>query len=308
MARVAKKSAKAKGTVSINFKGVESRRTPPEGDYVATVLETENTTSAAAGNAQIKWTLEISRGEYKGTKVWFYTPLAENSLWKLHAWLTAMGEEVPEDEVDIDLDDLVGKELVVVLTHDTYQGKKQAKITDFQSMSDYSGQAEMDEEDDKPATKSKKASSKPAKAIDLDELDEDELKDMYVEKGVGTLKAAKKLDEDELREAIQEHIDEETAAEAKASKKPTAKGKEKPADEDDEDDEKPRGKARGKPEPKAKKKKTYDADDLDELDEDELQGVIDESGIDVDLDDFKGLKKKLAAVKAALDEDGLLDD
>lgn len=308
---MARRKAKPKSTVSINFKGVESRRTPPEGDYVASILVAESGEAKTSGNEQIKWDLEISRGEYKGTKLWFNTGLAENQLWALHAWLSALGEEVPEDEVDIDLEELVGKELVVVLSHETWQGKKRARITDFQSLEDYEGDADLDDDDGKgkkkPAAKKgakddedeSPASSRPK---NLKKLDEDELRELYLEKEIGTKKEAKALDEDELLEALEEFFDEEEAAAKKAStKKPT--GKKKPAD--DEDEEKPKGRGKKKPAPK---KKTYDGDDIDEMDEEELQAVIDESDIDVDLDDIKGLKKQVKAVKAALDEAGLLDD
>lgn len=44
------------------------------------------------------------------------------------------------------------------------------------------------------------------------------------------------------------------------------------------------------------------------MDEDELQELIDESGIDVDLDDYKKLPKKVAAVVEALEDADLLDD
>src|SRR3954466_384733 len=138
MARKEKKSRKGSTTVKVNFKGVESRQTPPEGDYKLEVLEANNGKSNG-GNEQIEFILEIAEGKYKGQKVWFYCPLAENSLWKLHAFLTALGEEVPEDETDIDLSDLIGREVVGVLTHEVYQGRKKAKMTDFDSVENYKG-------------------------------------------------------------------------------------------------------------------------------------------------------------------------
>jgi hypothetical protein len=96
---------KKTSTVRVNFKGVESRRTPPEGDYILKVLEATNEASKSSGGDMITFALEIAKGEYKGAKVWFYCPLEEKSLWKLHAFLTALGVDAPQDEMDIDLNE-----------------------------------------------------------------------------------------------------------------------------------------------------------------------------------------------------------
>lgn len=293
MAR-AKKSTKS-NSVKVNFKGVESRLTPTEGDYKLEVLEANSATGPSG--QMIEFILEVAEGKFKGSKLWFYCPLAENSLWKLHAFLTALGEEVPEDEMDIDLSDLVGREVIGVLTNETYQGKKRAKMTDFASVDDYEGTLASDEEDeadDKPA-KGKKGAKGKAKdaepeAPDYDEMDEDELRDLYVERKLGTAKAAKKLDEDELKEAL-------TDADEAAAPKPAAKGK--------------KG-AKAEPEPKGKKgkakKTTYTTDEVEDMDEDELQELIDKHELDVDLDDHKKLTKKVAAVIEALEEEDLIED
>lgn len=186
------RARKPKGAVKVNFKGVESRKTPAEGDYILEILEATSGQSQG-GNDQIEFVLEIAEGEFKGTKVWFYCPLAENSLWKLHAFLTALGVDVPEDEFEIDLPELVGKQIVGVITHETYQGKKKAKMTDFDSVENFEGAGDKkkgkkadkaDEPEDKPkdkkAGKDKKADKKPKKIAeaDVDEMDEDELEEL----------------------------------------------------------------------------------------------------------------------------------
>lgn len=152
MARTARKSKSSKnGPVRVNFKGVETRNTPPEGDYPSRVLTWEKGESAA-GNDQIEMTCEISRGPVKGSKLYMYFPLAENSLWKLAAFLTALGIDVPQDEMDIDPEDVIGKEFVAVVHHETYNGRKQAKIGDFDAIENYSG----DLKEDKKSKKGKK--------------------------------------------------------------------------------------------------------------------------------------------------------
>lgn len=278
-------------SVKVNFKGVESRKTPKEGDYVVEVLEA-NSGKSSNGNDQIEFILEIAKGEYKGVKLWFYCPLQENSLWKLHAFLTALGEDVPEDEMDIDLSDLVGKQCVGVLTHETYNGKKRAKMTDFDTLENYSGGDDEDEDDDDDDKKSSKKSKSKAgakgksKKSSDDEDDDDEPKS---KKSKGKKKPADDEDEDD---------------EPKSKK--GAKSKKSSKDDDDEDDE-PKGKKSSKKD-KGKKPKKVSADDVDDMDEDELQELIDKHDLDVDLDDFKKLTKKVQAVKDALEEEDLLED
>lgn len=80
---------------------------------------------------------------------------------------------------------------------------------------------------------------------DLDEMDEDELRELAVSEKVFTKAQAKKKDEDELREALEEHFggDEDGDDE----------------DEEDEDDE--------------------DGQDLEDLDEDQLRALAIEEGV-----------------------------
>jgi hypothetical protein len=287
---------KKTGSVKVNFKDVESRRTPPEGDYPMKVLEA-TAGKSSTGNDQIEFVCEVSRGEYKGVKAWLYCPLADNSLWKLHAFLTALGEEVPEDEMDIDLGDLVDKEFVGVLTHETYNGRKRSKLTDFDSIDNYKDadegkgkkKSKKDDDEDEPKGKKGKGKKEPEMVLKsaVDEMDRDELEELIEEHDLEDVDpSSKKLkkDDDALREAVLEALEEKELLEddTKKSKKNDKGGK--------------------------KKAKKYDKDEVEDMDEDELQELIDESGIDVDLDDYKKLPKKVAAVIEALEEAELLDE
>lgn len=293
---MARKQAKGKGKksktqVNVNFKGVESRRTPPEGDYKCRVLEAAAGTSGA-GNEQIEFIAEIASGEYKGQKLYLYCPLQENSLWKLHAFLTALGVDVPEDDMDIDLSELVDEEFMGVITHETYNGRKRAKLTDFDSIDNYDGDDSDDDEDEDDKKSSKKSKAKKGKSKPADDEDDDDDDEDEAPKKGKKSKSKKSDDEDE-------DDDEDEAPKKKG------RGKKSKSDDDDEDeDDEPKSKkGKGK-----KKPKKYDRDDIEDMDEDELQEVIDESGIDVDLDDIKKLSKKVAAVIEALDDEDLLDE
>ena len=291
---MARKKKAAKGAVVVNFKGVESRRTPPEGDYKCRVLEATSGVSSNK-NDQIEGVAEIAAGEYKGQKLYLNFALVEQALWKLHAFLTALGMDVPEDELEIDLSELVDEQFMGVVTHETYNGKKRAKLTDFDSLENYSGDDDADEDEDddedeapKKGKKSKApAKGKSSKKSKKDDDDEDE-------------------DEDDDED---EEEDEKPAKKGKASKKSKKPADDEDDDEDDEDDEPKKGKKSKKADKgKKSKKKTYDRDEVEDMDEDELEELIEEAGIDVDLDDYKKLPKKVAAVIEALEEADLLDD
>ncbi len=276
MARAKKKA----GSLRVNFKDMETRtRVGAEGDYPLKCREATSEKSAK-GNDMISFVFEVMSGKYKGAKGYFHCTLDEASLWKLHALMTAMGMEVEEDEMDIDLSEFIDQEIVGVFTPDTYNGKRSFKMTDFQSMDDY--EAEDEDDDDKPA-KGKKGKSKPEPK--------------------SKAKGKKSKDEDE--------DDEEKPKKGKS--KPAAKGKSKPADDedDDEEDEVPKKKGKSAPAKKGKsKKKTYTTEEIEEMDEDELQEVIDDNDLEdeVDLDDYKKLSKKVTAVLEALEEADLIDD
>lgn len=300
MARTRKGSAKSKTSVSINFKGVEQRKTPPEGDYIVEVEGAEKGVSSNK-NDQIEFIFAIARGEYKGQKLYFYCPLAENSLWKLAGLLTALGEDVPDDEMDIDLEELVGKQCVAVVHHETYDGSKRAKMGDFDSIENYEGD---DAEDDK-----KSSSKKGAKGKKLPQLDKAEVEEMTAKELQGVIdKYELEVDLDDHKklpakvEAVVEALEEGDHLEA--DEEPAPKGKGKKKDEDDEPAAKGKAKGKGKA-----KKKTYTTEEIQEMDEDELQAVIDEhDDIDVDLDDAKTLKKKVALVIDALEEEDMIED
>lgn len=206
-------------SVKVNFKGVESRSTPAEGDYKFKVLEATSGKSQA-DNDQIEVVAEVTEGKNKGFKGYLYFPLQENSLWKLHAFLTALGVEVPDDDMEIDLADLVDEEFVGVLTHETYNGRKRAKLTDFDSLDNYKGTDDADE-DENDGKKSKKKKDKKSKDDDAgdskkskkskDEPEEKSSKKSKKDKG--DKKKAKKvaksdvedMDEDELQTLLEKH-------------------------------------------------------------------------------------------------------
>lgn len=164
---------KVGGAVKLNFKDVETRSTPPEGDYLVRVAEAENGKSGN-GNPQTSFIFEIEQPkENKGNKLYLHCPHAENSLWKLASVLTALGVEVPADELEIDTDDLVDRKMMAVVHHETYNGKKQARLGDWAPASEFAG---SDDDDDDKSSKKDKKSKKAKKAKDEPAAEEAEEK------------------------------------------------------------------------------------------------------------------------------------
>lgn len=329
------KSKKKTSTVSVSFKGVQSRQLLPEDDYRLKLIEAEAGESNA-GNDQITWTFAVNDGgKFDGQKLWMHTPLVETALWKLHALLTALGVEVPDDDLDIDLEQMVedGIEIMGVVGHETYDGAKRSKLQDFYAI----------EEDDKDEPKS--AGKKPAKgkkpagvtreaveAMDREELEElctehsldadtdDFKKDAkFAEAIIEELEEKDLLIEDEPepepkgKKTAKEDDEEETPAQARARRRKERKAK---ATEDDDDD-KPAKKSSKKDaddddeKPAKKGKKSLpklSSDEVQGMDEDELADVIEKYGLETDLDDYKTLRKKAAAVIDALEDGDHIED
>lgn len=175
---------KSSSVVTVDFEGVESggKRVRKAGEYLCKVEEITKEIGDIA--PYLAWQFEVIDGECEGSKLWTNTSLAKQALFNLRGLLEALGEEVPDSELDIDLEDMVDKEVVLVVEMEDYEGKSKARVVDYYPADDYdskgkkSSKKDDDEEDDK---KSKKKSSKKKEQIDADEvggMDEDELADL----------------------------------------------------------------------------------------------------------------------------------
>lgn len=223
MARTSRSKRTSSRTVSIDFAGVEaSRFRPPEDDYKTRVDQVEKTQSTS-GNDQLEFTMEIIEGKYKGKvfKLWF--SLVREALWKLSGFLTSLGVEVPESELDLDLDELIGKTVGVVIEHREYNGNMKHDVSDHYP---FDGETEASDDDE---------------------------------------------------------------------------------DEEEEEEKKPTRKSSAKAEKKTKKLTPLSGDEVTEMSEDELEEVVEKYELEIDLEEFKTLRKKQNAVCDALEEKDLLE-
>ena len=290
MAKKDKKDKKKKKSgLSLNFKGVKTFKTIPEGSYVVEVVAATMEESSK-GNDMIKWEFEVAEGPHKGAKLWYNSTITDDSLWALRQVLDALGQDVPDGEMDIDLEELVGCQAGVGVLHDTYEGKRKAVIADWMSKDDVESSDDEDEaeedEDDEDDKKSKKKDKKKSKKDDDDEDEAEEEETPDVDN----------MDEDELKELIDEagldvDLDDYKTLKKQrnAVKEALEGGSDDEADEEESDEE------------------TYTEDQIDDMDSDELQKLNDD--LDLGLDDLADEKPKKArkAVLKALKKKGLLE-
>ena len=182
---MARKKKKSDRIVSLDFTDVDSGGGGfriKEGNYRMKVVEVEQKESDA-GNDMFVWTFEGTEGAAEGKKFKVYTTLNEEALWKLRSLLEALGVEIPDGPMDLDLDEMVGLELIGIVTDDTYQGKKVSRMNDFESVDDEEDEDEDDEDEKSSKKKGKKAdeddkSSKKKKKKELEKISEDEIRGM----------------------------------------------------------------------------------------------------------------------------------
>lgn len=223
MARAARRSSRKKSNViKVNFKGVESRQgAVPEGEYPTEV--TAVTLEEGQEHDYFKWEFTVDAGEYKGRKFFTNTSLSPNALWNLKYLLEQLGQEIPDDEMDIDPEELIGGQLNVIVEHETYEGRKRNVVVDYQEYNaDGAGDEPEEEDEDEDDKKSSKKSSKKTRRgkakEDDDEPEEEEEDDRPSRRKSKSEKKAKKkkkagltvdevedMSEDELADLVEEH-------------------------------------------------------------------------------------------------------
>ena len=205
---MATKSRKGRSSSSVNvdLSGVEtSRKAIPEGTYEVVVNEAIQKDSRD-GNPMIAFEFEVTEGAHKGAKLYENCSLQPQALFKLKSVLLALGMDIPNKAFDLNLRDLVGLTCEVEVGHEVYEGKKRARILQ------YNDPEESQEEDSNDESVEDK----------LSELDLDELKDLAKDLDISSsdIKKAKKAkalidlimdsaDEDDILEALGEDSEEE---------------------------------------------------------------------------------------------------
>lgn len=120
----------------VDFTGVDSAATVREGDVTFAVKEV--TLEKGDKAPYLKWLFEAQAPD-KGS-VYHNTSLAQQSLWALRTLLEYMEIDVPDGPLDFDLEDLKGELVGGTVYHETYDGKKQARISGFYNVQSVEGE------------------------------------------------------------------------------------------------------------------------------------------------------------------------
>lgn len=311
--------AKKKNSVRLDLSRVSSAFEPNQ-EYAVRVVECtlEDGQKAPYFNLKLQG---IEGGDYENSTMYHRASTAEGALWRLRPLMEAFGIEIPDGPMDISPDDFVGCEAMCSTYLDRYDGGSSVKPDEFWELD---GDGSSDDDDD---------GKDDAGDFDLDELDDEEI-DALAEalevKGRSTAAKKKKLaamDEDEVAEAYAD-LDKGGDDEGDDG----GDGGEFDLDELDDDDIEALAKEMGvKGRSVSAKKKAlakldqdevaeaYEGlggassgdsiteDEIQEMNEDELEEVIEKFELDVDLSDYKTLRKMKNAVIDACEEAALFD-
>lgn len=193
-------------SVNLDLSGVEvSRRAIPEGTYAVVVNKAELTKSRE-GNNMIKMEFEVTEGPHKGAKLFENCSLQPQALFKLKSVMLALGMDIPNGSFDLDTNDLVGLNCEVEVGHETYEGKKRARILEY-----INAEEADEEEEDSDDSEDEDDEDEMDLEEKLEEMSKDELKDLALEldipkKKVLAAKKAKALIDLILDEADEEEL------------------------------------------------------------------------------------------------------
>lgn len=198
---MARKKSKSK-SVSVDLSGVEtSRKAIPEGQYVVSVNDA-SIENSSKGNDYIKFEFEVIEGAHKGAKLYHNCSLQPQALFNLKNVLEALGFSIPKKAFDLDLSELLGMECEVEVGHETYEGKKKARILEFLGDEDEDDDEDDDEEDEESLQDQLEALSKKELRALVKEFEVDVEKDSDKDDIIEIL--LDEVDEEELEEAIED--------------------------------------------------------------------------------------------------------
>ena len=309
--------------VKLNLANV-GKSFPPDAEVMVKCVEC----SLEEGDAAPYFKLKLEGVEdYAGAIMYHNASTAEKALWRLRPMVEAFGVEIPDDEFELEADDFVGKYAMCSTFKDRKpDGGFSIKPEDF-------WEAEETPEGDG-------AEGGDPVEFDIEELEDDDIKALAKEmglKGRGVAALKKKIeaaDEEDILEAaescglldsdsgggeegsdevdLDELEDDQIKAVAKAAGiKGRVVKKLKAALEELEEDELAEaleeagitGEDAGGDAPE-----TVTEEDINGMDQDQLENLVDAHELDVDLDDFKTLRKKRVAVIDAAEEAEILEE
>lgn len=228
MARTSRSKPKST-SIKVDFTGVESSGKVEEGRQLLTVDGTpEIKTSEGSGNDYINWKFKAVGGS-----VYHTTSLQPQALWNLRNVLEALGLEVAEAAMDLDLSEMDGLTCGGEIEHEIYQGKKRPRIVDLFPEEELDGEEAEEEEKPKgkaPAKGKKEPEPEPESEDpsyeEVMEMDKEELVELAGEYDI-TLTVKQKRNVDTLRQVLVEALELEAEEEEEPEPAPKATSRRK---------------------------------------------------------------------------------
>ena len=91
---------------------------------------------------------KLKEPKYRTRNFPFYCKLQQNQLWKLRDLLVAAGETVPKRALNIDPNKIVGRDIVIEVEDDTYNGNVRSTVVGTYASSILEDEAPADGEDE----------------------------------------------------------------------------------------------------------------------------------------------------------------
>lgn len=119
----------------------------PEGLHAAKVASVQET-EAKDGTDMLLFGFKLKEPKYRTRNFPFYCKLQQNQLWKLRDLLVAAGETVPKRALNIDPNKIVGRDIVIEVEDDTYNGNVRSTVVGTYASSILEDEAPAEDEDE----------------------------------------------------------------------------------------------------------------------------------------------------------------
>jgi hypothetical protein len=242
------------GVMSVNLSDVETYTPMDEGTHHLKVDSIEE----KEGDAGPYWAWKFVSAEKKGAEgsINHNTSFAKQALFNLKSLLQSLEVEIPDDEFDLAIDDMIGLEMMAEVVHEdveTDNGRRTyGRIVDHwpvsaeESKPGKKRKSEPEEENEKPTRRSKKP--KDITEEDVSEMSQEELEEVIdahkLDIDLGDFKTVSKMRVgviDALKEAgvIEGEEEEEDDRPSRRSSSTSSKRAKKEEEPEEEEEEKP---------------------------------------------------------------------
>ena len=173
--------------IEVDMRGISSGGICPEGIHRVKVHKITREISERSAKPYLAWELRTPNGYV----LYHNTSLQPQSLFHLKNVLLALGYEVPDAVLRLDLRDLKGREAYVEVMHEVYEGKKRARIVQF-LMPDEVEEEELEDEEDIGEELEEVEEEDEEEEVDLDSMSLEELLDYAEENDIDLTHLSKK--------------------------------------------------------------------------------------------------------------------